>query len=154
MASTLELKFPPLPLALVVAVIMWVLAQAGRGGWEVLPGQRTIAIVVSLLGAVIVVLGIVAFRRFRTTVNPMKPEAVSTLVTCGIYRLTRNPMYVGFLLVLSGWALFLSNALAVSGVPAYFLYMNRFQIEPEERVLAATFGLAYSAYKSRVRRWL
>jgi protein-S-isoprenylcysteine O-methyltransferase Ste14 len=154
MGRTLELKFPPLPLVLVVAALMWLVARAGLAGWVTLPGQRAIALGIILLGAGIVVLGIVTFRRVRTTVNPLKPETASTLVVSGIYRLTRNPMYVGFLLVLLGWALFLSNAVALAGVPAYFLYMNRFQIEPEERALTATFGAAYAAYKSRVRRWL
>ena len=84
----------------------------------------------------------------------MQPESASALVVSGIYRLTRNPMYLGFLLILLGWALFLSNGLAVLAVPAFVFYMNRFQIEPEERALAAIFGAEFVAYKSHVRRWL
>ena len=63
-------------------------------------------------------------------------------------------MYLGLLLVLLGWAIHLSNALAVLLLPALILYMNRFQIVPEERALATRFGQEFAAYKSRVRRWL
>jgi len=72
----------------------------------------------------------------------------------GVYRLTRNPMYLGFLLVLLGWAIFLSNALAFLLLPAFIFYMNRFQIEPEEKALTSLFGQQFVAYTSRVRRWL
>jgi protein-S-isoprenylcysteine O-methyltransferase Ste14 len=75
-------------------------------------------------------------------------------VRSGVYSFTRNPMYLGFLLVLVGWATFLSNALAFLILPAFILYMNRFQIEPEERALASLFAEEFVAYKSRVRRWL
>jgi len=99
-------------------------------------------------------LGIVSFRQARTTVNPMKPDTTSSLVVSGIYRWTRNPMYLGFLLVLLGWALFLSNALAFVLLPAVIFYMDRFQIEPEERALHSLFGQQFVIYTSRVRRWL
>lgn len=151
---TLELKIPPLALMLVFAALMWLLSRAGPTGWPRLPGQRAVGVCLILIGAGICVLGIVSFRRARTTVNPMTPESTSALVVSGIYALSRNPMYVGFSLVLLGWALFLSDVLAVVGVPAFILYMNRFQIEPEERALAAMFGPEFAAYKSRVRRWL
>jgi protein-S-isoprenylcysteine O-methyltransferase Ste14 len=71
-----------------------------------------------------------------------------------VYKFTRNPMYLGLLLVLFGWAIFLSNAAAFALLPGFFVYMNRFQIEPEERVLALKFGSEYAAYKAKVRRWL
>lgn len=81
-------------------------------------------------------------------------DAASSLVTNGVYRFTRNPMYVGLLLALSGWAAFLSSPSALVYLVAFVLYMNRFQIEPEERVLASRFGADYAAYRTRVRRWL
>jgi protein-S-isoprenylcysteine O-methyltransferase Ste14 len=84
----------------------------------------------------------------------MKPQSSSSLVISGIYALTRNPMYLGFLLVLLGWAIFLSNALAFLFLPAVIFYLNRFQIEPEETVLASLFGQEFVAYRSRVRRWI
>jgi protein-S-isoprenylcysteine O-methyltransferase Ste14 len=96
----------------------------------------------------------VSFWRARTTVNPINPAATSSLVIGGIYSLTRNPMYLGFLLALVGWATVLSNALAYLLLPAFIFYMNSFQIKPEERALASLFGEEFITYKSRVRRWL
>jgi protein-S-isoprenylcysteine O-methyltransferase Ste14 len=84
----------------------------------------------------------------------MKPESSSSLVVSGIYKLTRNPMYLGLLLVLLGWAIYLTNVLVFLLLPAFILYINRFQIAPEERALTALFGQEFAAYKSRTRRWL
>ena len=112
------------------------------------------AVTIALAGGGFSLAGIISFRRARTTVNPMKPETTSSLVCSGIYGVTRNPMYVGLLFILIAWALFLSSAWALLGPLAFVLYMNRFQIAPEERVLSAMFATGYSAYKSSVRRWL
>lgn len=84
----------------------------------------------------------------------MKPSSAWFLVTSGIHGFTRNPMYFGFLLALVGWALYLGNALAFLFLPAFVLYMNRFQIEPEEQALTALFGQEFVAYASRVRQWI
>ena len=84
----------------------------------------------------------------------MKPNSTSSLVISGIYRYTRNPMYLGFVLVLLGWAAFLSNLAALALLPAFVLYINRFQIMPEEHVLASLFPHGYPAYRARVRRWI
>ncbi|WP_422879670.1 methyltransferase family protein [Noviherbaspirillum cavernae] len=96
----------------------------------------------------------VSFRRASTTVNPVSPGAATSLVSAGIYAFTRNPMYLGFLLGLSGWAVYLSNAAAFLALPFFVLYLNRFQIAPEERALQTLFGGEFSAYRGRVRRWI
>ena len=150
----LELKVPPPAVALVAAALMWLIARAIPALRFPLPARDLVAISFALAGFVTSVLGVVSFRRAGTTLNPMKPESSSSLVAVGIYWRTRNPMYLGLLLVLVGWALFLSSVAAVLVLPAFILYLNRFQIEPEERVLAALFGQAYTTYKARVRRWL
>ncbi|MFC7158821.1 methyltransferase family protein [Pseudidiomarina halophila] len=108
---------------------------------------------IALLGLVLAVLGVWQFRKARTTVDPRKPEQSSAIVTGGIYRWTRNPMYLGFLLILIALALRMANLAVVPWLIVYVLYMNRFQIEPEERMLRAKFGKAYEAYLKRVRRW-
>ena len=95
-----------------------------------------------------------AFRRAKTTVNPITPEATTTMVTSGLYRFSRNPMYLGLLVVLIGWALFLSHPLAFAVLPLFVLYMNRFQIIPEEQILSAKFAHQFTAYKETVRRWV
>src|SRR6185295_5497363 len=90
------------------------------------------AIAIGAAGVFFSIGGIVAFRRAQTTINPMKPEAARSLVSSGVYRFTRNPMYVGLLLALLAWATFLSAPLALAGPLAFVLYIGRFQIAPEE----------------------
>jgi protein-S-isoprenylcysteine O-methyltransferase Ste14 len=152
--QVLELKMPPVALVLLVAALMWLASWAMPAFGFELPLGGVLSASVALAGAIICGLGIVSFRQARTTVNPMKPDSASSLVVSGVYRLTRNPMYLGFLLILLGWAIFLSNALAFLFLPAFLVYMNRFQIEPEEKALHALFGEQFAAYTARVRRWL
>jgi protein-S-isoprenylcysteine O-methyltransferase Ste14 len=116
--------------------------------------RTCVASALALIGIAIALAGVIAFHRARTTVNPLKPDATSALVTGGVYRFTRNPMYVGLLLVLAAWMIFLSSPWSVAGLPVFVFYLDRFQIAPEERVLAAKFGAAFADYRTRVRRWL
>ena len=150
----LELKVPPLVLGLLIAALMWLVTWALPTFGFTFPARILFSVIVAVAGVVMSGSGVVSFRRAKTTVNPMKPESSSSLVVSGIYRWTRNPMYLGFLLGLLGWAIFLSNALAFFFLPAFIVYMNRFQIEPEEKALTVLFAKQFAAYKSRVRRWL
>jgi protein-S-isoprenylcysteine O-methyltransferase Ste14 len=150
----LELKVPPAAVVLLTAALMWLCAWAVPVFGFLFPARDLYAVGIALAGAVTSVLGVVSFGRARTTVNPMKPESSSSLVVSRIYKLTRNPMYLGLLLVLVGWGVHLSNFAAFLLLPAFILYMNGFQIAPEERALAALFGQEFAAYKSRTRRWL
>jgi protein-S-isoprenylcysteine O-methyltransferase Ste14 len=84
----------------------------------------------------------------------MRPEAATRLVTGGVYGWTRNPMYLGWLPILAGWAAYLQHPLSLLVVPLFMLYLTRFQIVPEERALSAKFGEQFDAYRQRVRRWL
>jgi protein-S-isoprenylcysteine O-methyltransferase Ste14 len=150
----LELKIPPPVLALCFALLMW-LASSLVPSVVVPFGVRVgVALALVAIGQSISVSGMVSFRRAKTTVNPMKPSAASSLVTGGVYRFTRNPMYLGLSITLMGWAVFLSNPLALLAVPLFVLYVERFQIHPEERVLSSLFGAEYAAYREKVRRWL
>jgi protein-S-isoprenylcysteine O-methyltransferase Ste14 len=108
----------------------------------------------ALIGLATCLAGVASFRRANTTVNPMKPDLTSLLVVSGIYKYTRNPMYLGFALILFGWAAHLSNLTAVALVPAFVLYIDRFQIRPEEHVLASLFPHEYPRYQAQVRRWI
>lgn len=150
----LELKVPPPILVLVAAVLMW-LASRLVGHVQLPFGARAaIAAVLVCAGVAIDVAAIVTFRRARTTVDPTKPRTASILVTSGVFGFTRNPMYVGLVLYLLAWAVYLSNWLSLMIVPLFVLYIRRFQIEPEERALESLFGERYARYKERVRRWL
>jgi len=150
----LELKIPPMILVAIAAVLMWAIARAAPHLTREYPGSALLASALLVLGIVIVALGLRAFRRSSTTVDPRFPENASGVVSSGIYRYTRNPMYLGMLVVLLAWAAVLSNV-ATLVVPVLFaLYITRWQIVPEERALAAKFGAAYEAYRKSVRRWL
>ena len=109
---------------------------------------------VALAGLATAGLGVMAFRRARTSCSPLRPEAASHLVCAGIYRRTRNPMYLGMLLLLLGWGALLANALALVFAVAFVPLMNRLQIGPEERTLAERFGAEFAAYRAAVRRWI
>jgi len=152
--KSLELKIPPPIVALLVGVAMWKIASVLPSLDVPLFFREVTTGVLLLVGAAISFPGFVALIRARTTFNSMKPKATSSLVTGGIYRFTHNPMYVSLLLILVAWAIFLSSAWVLVGPVAFVLYINRFQIKPEERVLAEMFGTAYTEYKGRVRRWL
>jgi protein-S-isoprenylcysteine O-methyltransferase Ste14 len=110
--------------------------------------------VVFFAGILFCFAGVISFRQAKTTVNPLKPDSASSLVDTGIYRVTRNPMYVGFALGLLAWSFYLASPWSLAGVVVFILYMNRFQIGPEERALHSLFSDEYYRYQARVRRWL
>ena len=151
--SSLESRVPPPAVVLVMAVFMWVISRAAPLLHFGVPAHKWLAAVLVSVGFVTGMSGVMTFLNAKTTVDPMKPRA-SSMITWGVYALSRNPMYLGGLIMLLGWAAFLSNALAFLLLPGYVLYINRFQIAPEERALTASFGQPYAAYQVRVRRWL
>jgi protein-S-isoprenylcysteine O-methyltransferase Ste14 len=148
----LELRIPPLLLVLIVAMGMALSAFVVPAAL-VVPAPQAVATALAVAGVLLALAGVLAFRRHRTTVNPMTPGKSSALVATGIYRLSRNPMYLGFLLLLGGWGVHLANAVALLWLPAFVVYMNRFQIQPEEQALTQRFGDQYLAYCRSVRRW-
>ncbi|MGL4324794.1 MAG: methyltransferase family protein [Beijerinckiaceae bacterium] len=131
------------------ASCVWPAAYAG--------GQtaRTIlAVIIALTGLAIEAAALWRFVVARTTVHPMRPARSSALVTSGLYRFSRNPMYVGQALLLAAFTLWLGHWAGMVAVPAFVAYITRFQIMPEERVLAAKFPQEFAAYRAQVRRWL
>lgn len=152
--STLELKIPPLLLVLIFGILMWFFSLYTQVSLFSKNLHLSLAIIFLILGLAFIVAGVISFKRHNTTVNPTTPEATSTLVTSGVYRFSRNPMYVGFLLLLLSWGLYLSS-IVVFVIPVVFvLYMNQFQIKSEEKILDTIFGNEFDKYKSHVRRWL
>ncbi len=106
------------------------------------------------LGIASMVSGVNEFARHKTTISPLNPNKSSMVVSSGVFRFTRNPMYLGMLLVLLGWADYLDNFMAFSGGLFFILYITRFQIQPEERILLNNFSNEYQHYLENVRRWL
>lgn len=150
----LELKIPPVLVWLVMAGAMRGVSYSAPRLSFTLAGSSAIALALVTLGGALAAAGVIAFRARRTTVNPLTPSASSSVVASGVYQISRNPMYLGFLLVLAGWAVYLSNAGAAVLLPVFVAYMTQFQIKPEERALLAKFGSEFAQYMSRVRRWL
>jgi protein-S-isoprenylcysteine O-methyltransferase Ste14 len=150
----LELKIPPVALVIIVALLMWLGAAYAPAFHFQFPFQTIVAWLFGFLGVSACTLGFLEFKRAKTTVNPTKPQKSSSLVTTGIYRHTRNPMYLGFFLILAGWATQTATILSFFALPAFVIYMSRFQIKPEERAMASVFGDEFRAYCSTVRRWI
>ncbi len=152
--QALEHRIPPPLVAALIAAAMWLLASPTPllAVPELL--RHGLSLLIATTGLVFDLLGLLAFRAQRTTINPLQPARASAMVTSGIYRVTRNPMYIGLALLLLAWAVHLASLWPLLGPPLFVLYMNRFQIRPEERALESLFGEAYSRYAERVRRWL
>jgi protein-S-isoprenylcysteine O-methyltransferase Ste14 len=151
---TLEHKIPPPLVAAAIAFAMWPLSSLLPTVAASDNARLATATVFALAGIAFAGAGAIAFRRARTTVNPLNPEQTTALVTGSIYRISRNPMYVGMLLCLLAWAVFLASPLSLAGPVAFILFINRFQIEPEEKVLAAKFGDTFARYRASTRRWI
>lgn len=149
----LEHKIPPPLVGLLCASAMW-WASPGWSWDSVGPLRLVPAAALLLVGLGFDALGLLAFHRARTTVNPLRPGRASTLVVGGVYRVTRNPMYVGMALQLCAWAVVLGSWPALAGPCAFVAFITRFQVLPEERFMAAKFGAAFDAYCAQVRRWL
>jgi protein-S-isoprenylcysteine O-methyltransferase Ste14 len=152
--ASLEVKIPPPAVAAAIAVAMWGTSRLAPLLQVPSAVRLGVAAAILLVGIGFSAGGVLAFRRARTTLNPTKPEQASSLVSSGVYRVTRNPMYVGLSFQLVAWAVFLSSAWALLGPVAFVLYIGRFQITPEERALAKLFGSEFTDYQAKVRRWL
>ena len=153
--KSLELKVPPVAQVIVTAAAMaGVSTKVAPALKFSLKGSAALAVGLGAIGLGSAILGVTQFKKAQTTPNPQALEKVSSLVTSGIYQYSRNPMYVGLVLVLFSWALYLSHFLAFVLLPIFILYMTRFQIQPEEQMLAQKFGKAYQTYKAKVRRWV
>ncbi len=150
----LEHRIPPPVVCALIGCCMWGLARIVTR----LPLAESIRIGVAVAfvvaGFAVALAGGFVFRRAKTTANPLQPDMASSLVVAGVYRYTRNPMYLGFVLALIGWTVFLAAPLALLGPALFVVFMTRFQIVPEERALARKFGTEFAVYRQRVRRWL
>ena len=151
--SWLELRIPPVLLLLCCAagiIYYGDLPAQGIMFWALLAN----AAVLIIIGGTLLIRAVLRFMKARTTVNPHTPDRSSGLVTDGDYRFTRNPMYLGMLVILFGLLLCLPSITGGALVALFFVFITRFQILPEERMLEELFGEEYRAYKLRVRRWI
>ena len=152
--SNLELKVPPDLVWVLVAALMWLASV--KTPRLALPSLLRVAVAVALtiLGAWVIIAARISLERAQTTWRPMTPRQTTSLVTSGVYGISRNPIYLGMLLVMLGLAVALASPAAAILSAVFVLYLNRFQIGPEERALAAILGQEYVDYAKRVRRWI
>lgn len=153
MLALFELRVPPPILTLLTAIVMWAGArsfpQYDRPAW-----LHAATLGVAFVGALLIPSGIISLRLARTTVSPTQPDRTTALVSAGIFRVTRNPIYLGSLVLLMAWAMWLWQPQSFVALPVFAVWMHRFQILPEERALQAKFGDEFDAYVRSTRRWL
>jgi protein-S-isoprenylcysteine O-methyltransferase Ste14 len=150
----LELKLPPLAQLVLAGIACWSVDRMDTVLSFTWPFQGVLSALLLLIGVAVALMGVMSFRQARTTVDPRYPQQATTLVTHGVYRWTRNPMYLGMFLVLFAWGLYLGSGLSFLVLIVFVTYMTRFQIIPEERSMSLSFGEAYTEYQRSVRRWL
>lgn len=146
----LTLKIPPPLLLLICAGAMYLLAPLGPR-FQPLEGLFWLLLG---LGFSLDCAASLLFLRARTSADPVQIDKASRLVTAGIYRLSRNPMYLGLGLLLLAWAARLASPLALLPVAYFFFHLNRWQIPAEEALLRAKFPADYDRYCATTGRWL
>lgn len=151
--KSLENRIPPPLVMLITLALMKLISLNSTGHWQA-PDLRIVGALVALLGVAVAISGVLGFRKAQTTVNPLKPSKASSLVTSGIYTISRNPMYLGMLLVCLGWGLALASYYSFVAAVLFAIFITRFQIVPEERAMRELFGVEYTEFCLRTSRWL
>jgi protein-S-isoprenylcysteine O-methyltransferase Ste14 len=152
--KSLELKVPPPVVVVITSLSMWLTPPILLNIFIANTWCSSLGAILMLLGVLTDAYAAVMFFTAKTTISPIAPQKSSTLIVNGPFKLTRNPMYLGMAILLVGWALVLQNPLALLGPIFFVIYITRFQILPEERILSQKWGDAYTAYKSKTKRWL
>lgn len=145
---------PPPVIVAIFGAAMWVIHRTLEFGKFESVWLAPIAGILLAAGLLLIVVAAISFAAARTTINPLRPSRASSLVTTGLFAISRNPIYLGDLLILAAVVVWLGNAVNVVFLPGFVWVINRFQILPEERALMNLFGEHYVAYCTRVRRWL
>ncbi len=150
------MKIRFIPIAQVALVAMAMLAIQWLSPSRNVQGAANVPlfVILSASGVALVLIGVREFFKNNTTVNPVNPENTTRLVTSGVYRYSRNPMYVGFALCLLAWAALIGSYISLVGLPVFIWYITKYQIIPEESALESKFSKSFVEYKNRVRRWI
>jgi protein-S-isoprenylcysteine O-methyltransferase Ste14 len=150
----MKLKIPPALQVAIFATLMWIIKKVTSSTHFEFEQQKTISWVIFAIGILIEVIAIYAFRKARTTADPLNPSKASKLVIVSIYKLSRNPMYLGMLFILFSFVIRLGSLFTFPVLILYIWYITTYQVKPEEKVLAKLFGDDYSTYCKKVRRWI
>jgi len=150
----LETKIPPPVVMVIFGLIMWVITQFTTSFTIAATLQWSLVTALFLSGVFFGTAGLVSLNRAKTTINPLKPDSASSLVSSGIFSRTRKPMYIALTMALCSLVVYLASAWTFIAVIAFVFHITRFQIQPEERAMMKLFGEEFTAYKNRVRRWV
>ncbi|MEO0327865.1 MAG: isoprenylcysteine carboxylmethyltransferase family protein [Pseudomonadota bacterium] len=150
----MKLLVPPPIYALVCAFAIWLLNQYFPTFEYRFSVQTLLASLLIILGVSMDLLSIRRFFKIGTTVSPVSPQNTEALVTEGVYSISRNPMYLGLLFILTGIAIWAGNLLGLLTIPVFVFLITKFQIIPEEEILLEKFGEVYGNYLMKVRRWI
>ena len=148
----LNTKIPPPIVAILFAVLIFYFSDSFA--YVDLPFKIYISLFFVLLGFFITFSSARNFKKKETTVNPIKPEEASQLVTDGFFKITRNPMYLGMLLFLLGLSIYNGLIVGLLFLPLFVGYITYFQIIPEESAMLELFGEEFKVYMKKVRRWI
>ncbi|SIQ56898.1 methyltransferase family protein [Maribacter ulvicola] len=149
----MELKVPPVLVFLCFGLMMFLLAEFLPIGYFDFLGRLLLAKLLIGIGVFTALFALVQFRKVKTTIDPLNPDKASNLVVGGIFKFSRNPMYLALLLLLLALGVFLGNAFNILIAAGFVSYMNRFQIIPEEQILLGKFGRSFKDYCILTRRW-
>ncbi len=152
--SSFNLKIPPVALGLIALVLIWLSSRYLPISHISFAFTSIVSLVIICIGVFVGVIAVAAFLKMRTTVDPRYPQKANTLVVIGIYKYSRNPMYLAITFILFGISLYLAALSSFLILILFVAYINRFQIIPEEQALEKKFGEQYSQYIKRVRRWI
>ena len=146
------LKIPP-PLLVLILVVSSFLSSK-KINIILIPNQNIVSIIILLVGLLILIIPVSNFIKYKTTIDPIKFKKVNKLVTSGIYKYSRNPMYLGLLMIVISSSILYLNIYSVSTPFLFYWWINRFQIKREEIFLTEKFGREYLSYKAKTRRWI
>lgn len=147
-------KIPPPVLMLFALMAIWALNKYTSFAPITFKGQTALAAIIAFCGVALMISAGYLFKKNQTTIHPFSPQNTSAIVTQGVYRISRNPMYLAMLFILMSSVVLYGKVIALAPVLIFFIYMTRHQIIPEERALETKFGQTYLDYKAKVRRWI
>lgn len=150
----MKLKVPPAFQVAIFAFLIWLISKLTAVKHLDIEYQKELSWFIFAVGVIIGIIAVYAFRKAQTTVDPRNPDKASKLIIVGIYKISRNPMYLGLFFILLAFVIKVGNLYAVPVLIVYVWYITTFQIKPEEEALKDLFGEDYSHYLKKVRRWI
>jgi len=150
----LKTRIPPPVWLLASGFLIWLLTRHLPGLTLHFEGQTLLSVLLGAAGVLIELTSVGVFLKRRTTVNPLSPNKAKVFINQGLYRYSRNPMYLGMSLLLFAWIIFLGAVLGLIFLAGFMFVLTELQIKPEEKALEAKFGEAYRTYRKKVRRWI